>query len=114
MLRCLVAAHIDGRIAVDDRDLYSFERKQPSGQERLVARALSGGAGRVVAEEAHGGRFIALDNDAVYISRGMGAATSSAFRRRAARGSPSRRRALADRSSSSGTKSSTATWRSIA
>lgn len=69
----LVAAHVDGRIVVDGRELYSFER-EPSGLVRVVARSLEGvgSPARVVAEEGHGGEFIAVDDEAVYTSPAIG------------------------------------------
>jgi hypothetical protein len=68
----LFAARVDGRIVVDGRDLYSFERK-PSGLARLVARSLQGTGSpvRVVAEEAHG-TFISVDDEAVYTAPAIG------------------------------------------
>ena len=67
----LFAAHVDGAIAVDDREVFSFERKA-SGQERLVARDFSTKARRVVAEEVHGAEFLVLDADSAYLARGTG------------------------------------------
>jgi hypothetical protein len=67
----LFAANVVGPIAIDDSELYSLESK-PSGQHRLVARALAGDAKRVVQEEAHGAAFIAVDDKAVYVSRSTG------------------------------------------